>query len=413
MIIIKKSHYIAVVLILAVCVAFAAWKSSQTEGVQCVTEVHEIIREVKKEPVAVQFESKTDTAFVGVWIPYISLAGQATEQAFKAKFISMLEDVKAIGGTAVFVHIRPFSDTFYPSQLEPWSHILTGTQGRDPGYDPLAFMIEQTHQYGMEFHAWVNPFRISTGETPDELAVNSFYTKYCDTNPEYFLINNGEVYCNPAENAVRSHIISVITEIIEKYNADGIHFDDYFYPEENFEMDKVSYLSYVERTEEPLDQQSWRAANVNTFIASVYHRIKQTDQNIIFGISPQGNMENNTKIGADVYTWCAQNGYVDYICPQLYYPFESDHLSFENALNNWTKIKKESGIQLYIGLAAYKAGTEADNGAWKEGNEIIRRQIELCKSNGVDGIVIYSVENCSEHVLSATLQKAISSYTSR
>ncbi|MBP3705211.1 MAG: family 10 glycosylhydrolase, partial [Clostridia bacterium] len=186
----------------------------------------------------------------------------------------------------------------------------------------------------------------------------------------------------------------------------GIHFDDYFYPSADEDIDSSMYKAYVNNTEEPLPLHEWRTANINALIASVYRKIKKVDENIVFGISPQGNLANNEKINADVYTWCAQKGYIDYICPQLYYSFENAALPFETALAEWTEMPRLENIELYIGLAVYKAGTDADDGTWLSREDTIARQIERAKESGADGIILYAVDHLGNDAAQAEMANA-------
>ena len=408
MIVLKKNHYVLMLVILAIAVMVAAWKNVKSEpGVQYTAEVTQsTAKPASAEAVAAEPETTADTALIGVWIPYMSLIADGTEAGFKENFDAKLQVAKDTGATAVFVHVRPFADSLYPSEYELWSHILTGTQGEDPGYDPLEYMIEKTHAAGIEFHAWINPLRISTGLTPAELSEDSFYMKNKEIYPYYFMEYEGGIYYNPASSAVRERIADSAAEIAEKYDVDGIHFDDYFYPSADEEIDSTMYKAYVSNTEEPLPLHEWRTANINALIASVYRKIKKVDENIVFGISPQGNLANNEKINADVYTWCAQTGYIDYICPQLYYSFENAALPFETALAEWTEMPRLENIELYIGLAVYKAGTDADDGTWLSREDTIARQIELAKESGAGGIILYAVDHLEKDTAQAEMANA-------
>ena len=188
---------------------------------------------------------------------------------------------------------------------------------------------------------------------------------------------------------------------------DGIHFDDYFYPTDDESIDAVQYAAYVKETEEPLTLHEWRTANVNALIAAVYSRVKEANENVQFGISPQGNLENNEMINADVYTWCAQAGYIDYVCPQLYYSFENEALPFETALQNWCALKRLPSIKLYIGLAVYKAGTDADNGTWLNTTDTLAKQIDRAKEAGADGVVLYAVDHLTGENAKAEMANAV------
>lgn len=402
MIQLKRTHYIAALVVLVLVVLFAAWsrngsapvdpaQSAAAESAQTVSA--DIAPAEITDPAAQAAAEAEEAPLVGVWIPYMSLSTEEkTETAFKENYDAKLESAKAAGANAVFVHVRPFADSLYPSEYEPWSHILTGTQGEDPGYDPLQYMVDRAHECGMQFHAWINPLRISTDATPGTLAESSFYMQNRETNPFYFLEYDGGIYYNPASAVVRERIANGAAEIAALYDVDGIHFDDYFYPTDDESIDANQYAAYVEETEEPLPLHEWRTANINALIAAVYHRIKQTAPDVVFGISPQGNLDNNEKINADVLTWCAQSGYIDYICPQLYYSFENEALPFEEALQQWNAMERLDSVKLYIGLAVYKAGTDADNGTWLNTDDTIARQIERAEETGADGVILYAVD---------------------
>lgn len=398
MLVLKRNHYIAALVILALVVLLAVWRSSRSGEVRKIQEVSESVAVQTVPPESKAAEAAAEPAqeretLVGVWIPYMSLStAEKTEDTFKANYDAKLESAKAMGVNAVFVHVRPFADSFYPSEYEPWSHILTGTQGKDPGYDPLAYMVEKAHENGMAFHAWINPLRIATASTPGTLSEDGFYMQNREENPFYFMEYDGGIYYNPASAYIRGRIADSAAEIAQNYDVDGIHFDDYFYPTDDETIDANQYAAYVNETEEPLPLHEWRTANINALIATVYHRIKQTAPEVEFGISPQGNLQNNEKINADVYTWCAQSGYIDYICPQLYYSFENEALPFETALEDWNEMERLDSVRLYIGLAVYKAGTDADNGTWLNTTDTIARQIERAEETGADGVLLYAVD---------------------
>ncbi len=324
----------------------------------------------------------------GVWVPYMSLeTKEHTREAFEANFKSIADSAKEKGLNALFVHVRPFSDALYPSKLYPWSHILTGTQGKDPGFDPLKFMVEYTHGLGLEFHAWINPLRVSTDKTPGELSGQ--IAELRESEPYYFMEWQGALYLDPAYPYVRTLIAKGAGEIAEKYPVDGIHFDDYFYPAGDESLDAEAYGLHVETVSEPLELQEWRTANISAMVSEVYSRVKAARPEVQFGISPQGNIENDLGMGAEVKAWCALPGYVDYICPQVYYSFENQGLNYTEALEDWQGLYKREGLKLYIGLALYKAGDSAQGEAWA-GGDVISRQIEAARELPCNGVVLYS-----------------------
>lgn len=324
----------------------------------------------------------------GVWVPYLSLETEEhTQEAFESNFKNIADSAKEKGLNALFVHVRPFCDALYPSELYPWSHILTGTQGQDPGFDPLEFMVEYTHSLGMEFHAWINPLRVCTAETPGELSGPIADMREDDSY--YFMEWEGTVYLDPAYSYVRTLIAKGAAEIVSKYPVDGIHFDDYFYPTEDAGLDTEAYELYMATVSEPLGLQEWRTANINAMVAEVYDRVKAVRPEVEFGISPQGNIQNDAGIGADVKAWCAMPGYVDYVCPQIYYGFEDPGLPYMQALEEWQKLDKHQGLKLYIGLALYKAGDSTRGEDWA-GGDVISRQIEAARELPCNGVVLYS-----------------------
>lgn len=332
-------------------------------------------------------------ALVGVWVPYFSLdTAEHTQEAFEEHYRQIAQTAQEKGINAMFVHVRPFSDALYPSQYYPWSHILTGTQGQDPGFDPLEFMIETAHSLGMEFHAWLNPLRVKTAETPAALAENNPYVQLGEEYPQYFMECGGGVYLNPAYPAMRTLIADGAAEIAGNYDVDGIHFDDYFYPAEDPALDSAAYEAYAQSVEEPLPLLEWRAANINAMVAQVYESIKAVKPGVVFGISPQGNMQNDEAMGADVATWAAVPGYVDYLAPQLYYSFENEALPYQQALEEWAALPRHQGLELYAGLALYKAGTDADGGTWLLRDNIIALQAEAALNGGYQGVILYSSE---------------------
>lgn len=337
-------------------------------------------------------EAEEET-LVGVWVPYFSLdTAEHTQEAFEENYRQIAQTAQEKGINAMFVHVRPFSDALYPSAYYPWSHILTGTQGRDPGYDPLQFMIDTTHQLGMEFHAWINPLRVKTAETPAALADNNPYGTLGAESPGYFMEYDGGVYLNPAYPAVRSLIAGGAAEIAQNYDVDGIHFDDYFYPSEDTSLDSAAYEAYTQTVEQPLPLLEWRAANINAMVAQVYESVKAAREEVVFGISPQGNIQNDEAMGADVKTWAAVPGYVDYLAPQLYFSFENQALPYQQALEEWAALPRHQGLKLYAGLALYKAGTDADGGTWLTRDNIIALQAEAALNAGYQGVILYSSE---------------------
>lgn len=338
-----------------------------------------------------------------IWVPYLSLdmsrESEPSEQTFQQKFDAIVSGAKEKGMNALIVQVRPFGDALYPSELFPWSGLLTGTQGVSPGYDPLAYMVQAAHREGLQFHAWVNPLRIQIKNSPSILSADNPYNlwKKDPQKSEWTLDwseTNGKYY-NPAKEEVRQYIADGVSEIVKKYPVDGIQFDDYFYPTTSSEFDKNSYEEYCQSVgseDTPLPLLEWRKSNINTLVSLVYRQVKAENPQVVFGISPQGNIQNDENMGADVRTWCSNPGYIDYICPQLYVNFENSYLPFDKAAQTWRDLVTNRETKLYYGIGLYKAGSDVDNGTWKNADDILARQVTLGRELKGDGFMFYSYD---------------------
>lgn len=336
-----------------------------------------------------------------VWVPYMSLsmAGEAdqSQAAFHKKFDAIIANAKSKGMNTLIVHVRPFGDALYQSDYFPWSHILTGVQGVNPGYDPLAYMVEATHKAGMKLHAWVNPLRIRTNNSPQVLAQSNPHNRWqLDGLKGRTVTLDSGIYYNPAYPEVLQLISNGVAEIVKKYDVDGVQFDDYFYPTESSVFDTGSYGAYLAQAKTegtPMDLFQWRRANINKMVSMVYSEIKKAKPNVLFGISPQGNVQNDLKMGADVTTWASTAGYVDYICPQLYVNFENPILPFDQGAKQWRQMVTAASVKLYYGLAVYKAGSDVDEGTWKKSGDILQKQVVLGRQIGGNGFMFYAYDH--------------------
>lgn len=337
----------------------------------------------------------------GIWIPYFSLSNGSTamsEQEFETHFDSIVQTAKENGINTLFVHVRSHCDAVYPSKIFPFSKIFTGSESA-PDYDPLEYMIEASHNAGLEFHAWINPYRILSDGTADDITAASPCYKWLHdsdiTNDRNIIEYEGGVYLNPARPEARKLILDGVRELVTNYDVDGVHLDDYFYMFTEGEYDSEDYEEYssaVGQSTTPLTLDRWRCANVNVLVSGIYAVIKNIDDSTLFGISPQGNMDNDIAMGADIYSWCSKYGYIDYIAPQIYVNSSNILLPFEETVESWKEIIKSDNIDLYIGLALYKAGSDADEGSWQLGDDIISHQIEYTRTSGTGGFILYSWE---------------------
>ena len=255
---------------------------------------------------------------------------------------------QSLNFNAVIMQVRPTADAFYPSELEPWSIYLTGVQGMDPGYDPMKFAIDEAHKRGMEFHAWLNPYRI--GLTSITLAASHVAVK----NPSWVVTFDGNRYFNPGLPEVRAHLVAVVKDIITRYDVDAIHFDDYFYPwgaKSTTDPFKFDDKAAFEKYDNGKDIHTWRADNVNTMVSEVSAVIRANKPGVLFGISPSGRRENSIDLYADPFVWL-ENKWIDYLAPQVYWEFGHATADFGKQADFWNA--NSHGVPMVIGIAAYK-----------------------------------------------------------
>ena len=339
--------------------------------------------------------STTDEALEnmkGVWVSYITLDMQNTdmsEDSFTKKIESIVKTSKENGFNTIIFQVRPFSDALYKSEYFPYSHILTGVQGKDPEYDPLEIMCKVCHDNNINVHAWINPYRVKSESTPKKLSDDNPYI----IDKSIGFTHNNCIYLDPSNEQARKLVVNGVKEIVKNYDVDGIQFDDYFYPENCDNVDESTYNEYKENTINSLSKEEWRIDNVNKLIKSVYKAVHQYSDDVVFGISPQGNLNNNYTLSADVKSWCKDSGYIDYICPQIYFSLDNPTMNFEESLNEWLDIKKHKDLAMYIGIAGYKGGTDEDEGTWLDNDDILKTQIQICEENNLDGIMLYSYES--------------------
>ncbi len=336
----------------------------------------------------------TDSDYRAMWISYLELQtlNGLSEADFRTQVQTMLENSVSLGMNTVIVQVRPFSDALYQSDIFPQSHILASQQGQEVGYDALQIFIELGHTLGLEVEAWINPYRIKLSDTqPAQLSENNPAVLH----PEWTRSANGGLYYDPSLPEVRQLVVDGVTEIVSRYEVDGIHFDDYFYPttEESFDADRYAASG------SELSLADWRRDNVNQLVSQVYTAIKAIDPTVRFGISPQGNNANNyDQQYSDVCLWLSQPGYVDYILPQLYWGF--DYLTasgrtdyqFAGLCKQWADYPRCEQVQLYIGLGAWRIG-DGDGGSndqaeWSSG-ENLAKMVESLRQAGCGGFALY------------------------
>jgi uncharacterized lipoprotein YddW (UPF0748 family) len=316
----------------------------------------------------------------------------------KQEFVRLLDGLQQMHMNAAIVQVKPTADAFYPSQYGPWSEYLTGVQGKDPGYNPLAFMIAESHRRNLEFHAWFNPFRVSMQGDIHKLVANHPARQH----PDWVVSYGGKLYYNPGIPAVRTFVIDSILEVVKNYDIDGVHLDDYFYPYKVAGQDFPDEATYQQYGAAHFrNKDDWRRDNINQFVQDLAHAIKQAKSYVKFGISPFGVWRNSsvdptgsdTRAGqtdyddlyADTRTWI-RNGWLDYIAPQIYWNIGNPAAAYDKLVHWWAQEVRGQRVQLYIGQAAYKITS------WRDPNEL-PRQLQLnLNVHEVQGSIFFSIK---------------------
>jgi uncharacterized lipoprotein YddW (UPF0748 family) len=352
---------------------------------------------------SVHSSAQSQQEFRGVWIATLDnidwpLRGSITPESQKEEFIKQLDMHKRNGMNAVIVQVRPAADAFYPSPFEPWSQWLTGVQGRPPFpyYDPLEFMITEAHKRGMEFHAWLNPYRANFNVSSSSIS-KSHITRM---HPEWFLTYGGKKYFDPANKLAQEFVVNVVRDIVTRYSIDAIHMDDYFYPYRIAGKEFPDAVSY-KNSGSKLSKSDWRRSNVDTIILKLSTVIKKEKPWCKFGISPFSVWRNKDKdsegsdtragqtnyddLYADILLW-AKKDWIDYIAPQLYLEIGNKHIAYEKILDWWSK--HSYGKHIYIGHAIYRGHEKT--AAWKNKNELPNQINLLRQYPTVQGSIYFS-----------------------
>ena len=308
--------------------------------------------------------------FRGAWIQAVNgqFRGIPTEK-LKQTLIDQLNSLQGAGINAIIFQVRPEADALYASQLEPWSRFLTGVQGQAPSpyWDPMQFMIDECHKRGMEFHAWINPYRVKTS-LKSELSPNHLY----NIHPEWFVTYNNQLFFDPALPESRRHICMVVADIVSRYDVDAIHMDDYFYPYPAKGMDFPDDASFARYGGGFTNRADWRRSNVNILIQKIHETIRGLKPWVKFGISPFGiyrnekndplgsktnGLQNYDDLYADVLLW-ARNGWVDYNIPQIYWQIGHPAADYETLVKWWAK--NTENRPLFIGQSVMNTKQKAD-----------------------------------------------------
>ena len=363
-----------------------------------------LISNIKLDRTSIKKEEETRAIFVS----YIELNKYIKGNDYeisKRNIRKIIKNIKRLKCNTIILQVRSASDAIYKSNIYPMSLNIVNTE-YDDYYDVLDYFIKESHKSNVKVIAWINPYRIRTTCDKTTITEKNPAYKYLDTDIVY--INNG-IYYNPSKQETEDLIVKGVEELLN-YDVDGILFDDYFYPDNN--VDKKDYEEYI-KNNEFIEEKNYRLNIVNKMIKRVYKTCK--NKNIKFGISPDGNIDNNyNKNYADVKSWLKSNEYIDFIMPQIYYGFYNSTRDYIKVTKEWENLIENKDIELYIALAFYKVGMEdkyAKSGfnEWIDNDNIIMREILLSRNlKNYKGFSLFRYENIfNEEIYTKTSIKEI------
>lgn len=362
----------------------------------------------------------------GMWVSSVanidwpSSAGLsvATQQA---EFRAWLDLAVSKRMNAVFVQVRPTADAFWPSSYEPWSQWLTGTQGKDPGYDPMAFMVAEAHARNLEFHAWFNPYRIANDDDPSKLVA----THPARQHPSWRFAYGGKLVYNPGIPEVRDFIEDAIMDAVTRYDLDGVHLDDYFYPYPVSGQTLPDAATFAQYGGGFAGIADWRRENVNLLVRELDQRIHVAKSWVAFGISPFGiwrnastdplgsstsGLQSYDAIYADSRLWVKQ-GWVDYVAPQIYWNIGYSAADYAVLTAWWSGVVRGTGVSLVVGQAAYRAGASGQDAAWQDPAELSDHLYDNRKHPEVAGDVYFSAKDVKANRIGAIAALVAAHYT--
>lgn len=343
------------------------------------------------------------------YIEYMKYFQNKDKGIIKVEIENMIKTAKKYHFNTIYLQVRPFSDSIYDSNIFPFTHTISGIQGKKIDLDVLEYFLNIAHQNNLKVHAWINPYRIS----------NETDTSFLSTsNPAYSLLSTNDVkviegkgiYYNPASSKVKELIINGVKEIVINYDIDAIMLDDYFYPDDTIDLENYKEV------ENTISLTDFRLSQTNELIFSIYKEIKKIKPNVLFGISPDGNLGNNYDTHyIDVKTWLKEENYIDYIMPQIYYGFLNEKKPFIQTVNEWNNLIKNN-TKLVVALSLYKAGNldkYAGSGIeeWILYNDIIKKQIQVVRNlSNYNGFSIFRYDYFSNDPNNKILKEEIKNY---
>lgn len=360
---------------------------------------------------SIVFEDRTEVTEIAVkapkevkavWVSYLEMATllkNKSKSQFTKNIRTAFDKIADLGLNTVIVQVRPFGDALYDSDYFPWSYTITGTEGKDPGFDPLAIMVAECKARDLRIEAWINPYRIRMAGNNNALSKNNPAKKWLDSGNGAVRKYNGIISYAPGSKSARELIVKGAVEIVQKYDVQAIHIDDYFYPTTDTAFDKTAYNSYKNEGGK-LSLDDWRRSNVEKLIKEMYDAIKAENKNVQFGIAPQSSIDHNYDTQyLDVEKITKNSGYCDYICPQIYFGYDNAIQPYQETLDRWSELTKNSKVELRVGLAVYKVGcvdTWAGTGKneWKNKTDLMQRMVlDAREANNYKGFVLYRYDS--------------------
>ncbi|MEU8714531.1 glycoside hydrolase family 10 protein [Streptomyces sp. NPDC001414] len=349
------------------------------------------------------------TEMRGMWLATVSNRDWPSRTGLSAsaqrkELTTLLDKAVDYRLNTVMFQVRPTADAFWPSAHEPWSRYLTGTQGKNPGWDPLGVAVEEAHARGLSLHAWFNPYRIATDTDTGKLVASHPARKH----PDWVVRHGGKLYYNPGIPAVRAFVVEAILDAVAKYPVDGVHFDDYFYPYpvagQTFDDDDA----FDAHGGDFSSRAAWRRDNIDKLVTETAAGVRKLRPGTLFGVSPFAVWRNattdsrgsDTKAGVETYDdlyadtrkWVQKN-WIDYIVPQVYWQIGNAAADYAKVVDWWAGVAKGSGTRLYIGEALYRAGGKGEPSAWQNPAELSRHLTLAAQYPQVGGHVFFAARD--------------------
>jgi len=356
----------------------------------------------------------TEETYKAMWFSYYDYSDyrdqgkKVNASTFQSYMTGVVKKAKNVGMNRIIVQVRPFGDAMYSSKYFPWSKYISGKQGRNPGFDPLKIMVSVAHKNGMKIEAWVNPYRVTLGSTNiNGLSANNPARKWYSqkSTKRNVLVYNGSIYYNPSKKQVRNLIVNGAKEIVKKYDVDGIHMDDYFYPsftssnvKTAFDAPEYNKSSYKKQGKSIA---AYRREQVNLLVRQMKKEIQKVKPEVTYGISPAGNIDNltsNYSYYVDINKWLNSKDYVDYIAPQVYWGFHHPTAAFDKVTDRWVKAAKSKKVKLYLGIGVYRVGynvgqNSAEKSEWRSDRNILKKQVQYGLKKSVDGFAFFDYQD--------------------